>query len=407
VRRHEEATSVPDLIAPQHGLRRLTKPVFTLLPLLPRAIIPVREVSPTGPNTDAVLDHDQVGWAFQMIGTVGASSSLKYCQQRWFRPTADSGSLSPSRFRLILSRWLQPVLVSMLLLGCPVACACAPTGSSSYHYLSYDRFWFALSPDETQLAYSKARGDSADLWIRDLRSSSEFRITSNDAFNGCPAWSPSGEEIAFVSTADGDGDVYVVNVPAREIRRITHTPEREILPLFLGTTGWLCCQVESVYGQSAGLDVVMVLEQTGQYIPLFRNSTPVEEPMSIAGYSASSETLLLARGGGRDLFTYDLPSFRIEPFAVLGEYAFLPSVDLSRGEAVFTVAYPTNAVVLWDLRQGAEKLRFEVGSPVFCPVASRDGGRIYFFQREGQPDLGSLQVYDMASGSLALVARNY
>ena len=55
---------------------------------------------------------------------------------------------------------------------------------------------FALSPDASQLAFSRASMSGADVWVRNLTSGSENRLT----FDGAaftPQWSPDGTRIVF------------------------------------------------------------------------------------------------------------------------------------------------------------------------------------------------------------------
>ena len=52
----------------------------------------------------------------------------------------------------------------------------------------------------------------------------------NRVTNAYPAWSPDGRNIAYMSTADGDFDVYVVNPEAGERRQLTDTGARDGTP---------------------------------------------------------------------------------------------------------------------------------------------------------------------------------
>ena len=45
-----------------------------------------------------------------------------------------------------------------------------------------------------------------------------------------PAVSPDGSRIAFTSTRDGNYDVYVMDIDGKNVKRITHSDEREDYP---------------------------------------------------------------------------------------------------------------------------------------------------------------------------------
>jgi TolB protein len=49
-------------------------------------------------------------------------------------------------------------------------------------------------------------------------------LTLNLAQDGQPAWSPDGKEIAFVSTRDGNAEIYAMRADGSGQRRLTHSP---------------------------------------------------------------------------------------------------------------------------------------------------------------------------------------
>ncbi len=69
---------------------------------------------------------------------------------------------------------------------------------------------FRLSPDGKLLAYGLLEEGQEDLWIYDVeRQIRHSRLTTHDADDHHPVWSPSGKSIAFVSSRRGMGrDVY-------------------------------------------------------------------------------------------------------------------------------------------------------------------------------------------------------
>jgi Tol biopolymer transport system component len=60
---------------------------------------------------------------------------------------------------------------------------------------------------------------------KDLR-----RITNDPYGNAGPDFSPDGSQIAYVSTRDGNSDVFIVDTLGSEPRRITDSPSRECCP---------------------------------------------------------------------------------------------------------------------------------------------------------------------------------
>jgi len=72
----------------------------------------------------------------------------------------------------------------------------------------------AWSPDGSQIAFSSDRDGRMDLWIHDLRTNEERRLTDRGGVSGA-AWSPDGNHIAFVIDRRG--------LSAITIRRDQHT----------------------------------------------------------------------------------------------------------------------------------------------------------------------------------------
>ena len=87
-------------------------------------------------------------------------------------------------------------------------------------YYKATPFW---SPDGSQLAYSSDKDGPEAIYIRDVRTGRERKLTG--AFAGAQvrgAWSPDGKQIAFLSSIDGSGNAatYVAAVSSGEIRQI-------------------------------------------------------------------------------------------------------------------------------------------------------------------------------------------
>ena len=96
----------------------------------------------------------------------------------------------------------------------------------------------AWSPDGQQIAYVSNLGGnhSEELYVIDSDSRLARRLTTTDERETAPSWSPNGAEIVFLrfwwddGGDDYSGDLYVINVTSGVTRQLTHTPELEWEP---------------------------------------------------------------------------------------------------------------------------------------------------------------------------------
>ncbi len=74
----------------------------------------------------------------------------------------------------------------------------------------------AWSPDGSRLAYASDRAGQVDLWVRDVASGEERRIT--DGGGTLPTWSPDGSRIAFIGGGRSADRVQIVDVETGDAR---------------------------------------------------------------------------------------------------------------------------------------------------------------------------------------------
>ncbi len=78
-----------------------------------------------------------------------------------------------------------------------------------------------------------------EIYILDLETGKERRLTTNPATDMDPAISPDGKRIAFVSDRRGKFEVYLMNIDGSNLIRLTETDTFDIQPSFSPDGRWL------------------------------------------------------------------------------------------------------------------------------------------------------------------------
>jgi hypothetical protein len=87
----------------------------------------------------------------------------------------------------------------------------------------------------SQPAWSSSGGDivftrAGDLWRIRADGTGEARLTDDPGQESDPEWSPDGARIAFISTQDGNPEVYTMRASGTDWRRVTNDPATEAAP---------------------------------------------------------------------------------------------------------------------------------------------------------------------------------
>lgn len=76
----------------------------------------------------------------------------------------------------------------------------------------------SFSPDGSRLAYASDRDGQVDLYVRDVRSGAERRVTTDGG--RAPAWSPDGSAIAFSGGSGDEAGLRVLELSSGEVRTV-------------------------------------------------------------------------------------------------------------------------------------------------------------------------------------------
>jgi hypothetical protein len=79
----------------------------------------------------------------------------------------------------------------------------------------------AWSPDGEHIVFVSTRDGNREIYLMDADGRNQVNLTSHPADDWMPSWSPDGEWIAFVSYRDGNWEIYVMGADGSNVTRLT------------------------------------------------------------------------------------------------------------------------------------------------------------------------------------------
>lgn len=89
----------------------------------------------------------------------------------------------------------------------------------------------AWSPDGTQVAFVSARSGNWEIFVVEMATGEERRLTDHPASDAAPTWSPDGKQLTFLSNRDGVWAVYILDLRSGEVQKVIATGDAYPDPL--------------------------------------------------------------------------------------------------------------------------------------------------------------------------------
>jgi dipeptidyl aminopeptidase/acylaminoacyl peptidase len=130
----------------------------------------------------------------------------------------------------------------------------------------------AFSPDGRLIAFTSERDGNREIYVMDADGSNQRRLTSTagavpdpivDSVDENASWSPNGTQIAFDSTRDGDLEIYVMERDGSRQARLTESPSLDAVPVWAPAGGRLLFTSDRAGRDRRGL---YVMDTTGDNI---------------------------------------------------------------------------------------------------------------------------------------------
>ena len=88
----------------------------------------------------------------------------------------------------------------------------------------------AWHPNSKGLAFVSTRDGNPEIYTMQADGAEQRRLTSNKTEDVSPVWSPDGKQLAFVTHLYGSADILVMNADGSEQRRLTKNGGDDIMP---------------------------------------------------------------------------------------------------------------------------------------------------------------------------------
>jgi dipeptidyl aminopeptidase/acylaminoacyl peptidase len=281
-----------------------------------------------------------------------------------------------------------------------------------------------ISPDGKTVLFSLDTDDLAKakkishIWLMDAYGKNARQFTSGEKGESSPIFSPHAKRIAFVSSRDGDPNLYVISTEGGEARQLTNISTGVSDPLWSPDGKWIAFSSD-VYPECGADDVCnKKIEQRSSKGPLHAHLADALLYRHWTQWKDGKCTHILladvSTGAVRDLTpgTFDSPPFQLGGSL---QYDFSPdSTELAfESNHDQALASSTNSDVwIVSLTGKQPPQNITASNPAFDghPKYSPDG-RYIAYQMQKQPgyesDLFRLALYDRSTGTSRVLTESF
>jgi len=93
----------------------------------------------------------------------------------------------------------------------------------------------AWSPNGQELAYVSFERDSSAVYVQNIFTGEKRLISARKGINGAPAWSPDGSRIALNLSINGNSEIYTIHAHNGTLTQVTHSSSIDTEPVWSGT----------------------------------------------------------------------------------------------------------------------------------------------------------------------------
>ena len=109
-----------------------------------------------------------------------------------------------------------------------------PDGVNEFRRTQSPDYGAVWSPDSRYIAFLSTRDGNPEIYVVDPEEGEEVRVTDSEAPEYDLSWSPNGKRLLFVTERDGNAEIYAVEIKDRgmpdNLTRLTHNEVRDEQP---------------------------------------------------------------------------------------------------------------------------------------------------------------------------------
>lgn len=88
------------------------------------------------------------------------------------------------------------------------------------------------SSSGNQIAFTSYRNGEGDIFVMNIDGTNLIQLTDHSANDTDAEWSPDGRKIAFTSDRDGNNEIYLMDADGQNISRLTNNDDEDASPAF-------------------------------------------------------------------------------------------------------------------------------------------------------------------------------
>jgi len=175
-----------------------------------------------------------------------------------------------------------------------------------------------ISPDGTKVAYVLLTPDFEenrnlrDIWMADIATGETRRLTTAKATDTSPVWSPSSQEIAFISSRSGTSQIWVIALYGGEALQLTDMPVSVSRPRFSPDgkkIAFLAARIDEnrkkETAKGRDMKVLTALEDRSKWAHIWIMDLDEKKPRRVTTEPYIYEDIAWSPDSARLAFTYD------------------------------------------------------------------------------------------------------